>query len=213
MAEGVTVASCTKAPAGEIFKVTYRITTPTLPLPAGCEALLTAVHVGEGVPWPVLELALRFWQLEGRTGLPWDLAPEGYRAIALGFCLRSSTGIEIEGWWAPDEPRLGSLHVPSGTAVDAALDEVPRLLKVWRAIMRAIRRGRPLGSGTFPSREECLAALRDAAQAVRRQGKRPTQGNVAELLRERGLIAAAEPLETLLYWLRHYGIGWRDAVS
>ena len=79
--------------------------------------------------------------------------------------------------------------------------------------MRAIRRGRPLGSGTFPSREECLAALRDAAQAVRRQGKRPTQGNVAELLRERGLTIAHEPLETLRYWLRHYGISWRDVVS
>jgi hypothetical protein len=193
-------------------------TGPKLPLPDGYTGQVTVVFFpAQPITWAQfrgIEAAMRRWGLSGRPGLPWEPCPEGCQALALSLSVASPSGCEAEGWWHWDGPRLARVTVPAGGLLaEAAVDELPKLVRVWRRLMRFVKGGRPVGSGTFASREECLAALRDAAQALRRQGKRPTQGNVAELLRERGLIAAAEPLETLLYWLRHYGIGWRDAVS
>gem|GEM_PF-2940656 len=186
------------------------------------------------------QLILRGWGLDGppvmaplpgpfvsepgaRAGFVLERRTTGGRVVLFGLVREASTpAVRIFSptphqpwrfeWVTPPE---GVLREPVLIQEGLGVKELAQKLQRWynhHLLGRAVR-GRPLGSGAFSSRQECLVTLRDAAQTLRHQGKRPTQQAVADLLSEWGLTTAAQPLDTLLYWLRHYGISWRDVVG
>jgi hypothetical protein len=186
------------------------------------------------------QLVLRGWGLDGppamvplpgpfvsepgaRAGFVLERRTTEGRVVLFGLVREARTPAVRIFAPTPNQPwRFEWVRPPEGTLREAVVlqegagvRELAERLRRWydQHLLGRVVRGRPLGSGAFSSRQECLTTLRDAVQTLRQQGKRPTQQAVADLLSEWGLTAAAQPLDTLLYWLRHYGISWRDVVG
>jgi hypothetical protein len=188
-----------------------------LSLPSGwtCFAILVAVPrppgPGEAARTrQALETALERWHLSGRKGIEW---PEedvpGHRVALMALCLSRPDGLSVEVGYNIGAA-VYSLVAPPGADMG---DVLSFLRRARRAALFVRDRGRPPGSGTFPSRDEALRVLRQAARAVKATGKRPSQANVAEYVADRGLTVATDPRDTLRHWLKTYGISWREVVE
>jgi len=76
----------------------------------------------------------------------------------------------------------------------------------WWAQFRGLAlRGRPKGSGSWASRQEFEARLREAVATVRADKGKPTQENVAPLL-----CTSARQLRA---WLHKFGMNWKQVIS
>lgn len=66
------------------------------------------------------------------------------------------------------------------------------------------RRGRPPGSGTYPTAEAFLQAIRPIVQSLQQEQRYPSQQQVAALLPTR------TDARQLRAWLNHFGMFWED---
>gem|GEM_PF-1862952 len=144
---------------------------------------------GTGIPLPSLRLGRRRYE----------------RLVLVGVCIRTPGG-RLEGSW----DGKGTLR----TVYHGAPGEAASLEGALKRVLRLVRRGRPLGTGTFRSRSHCLEALREAADVVRTRGEVPTQERVAQVLGEVGYIRPdVDSLNTLRQWLKRWGIAWSEVTG
>ncbi len=171
-----------------------------LPQEPGPEALVVLRDVlGELMMRPVLEVPPFHPRLAHR------------RTLLLRLLL-ASPQTEADVGWGTEAGSVVLYNLRLKEPVEAGgLDDFLR--RARKLALFVSRRGRPMGSGTFPDREAALSAFREAARAVRDRGQRPTQERVALELADRGLTAAIDPLETLKSWLRRYRIEWAELMA
>lgn len=144
---------------------------------------------GTGIPLPSLRLGRRRYK----------------RLVLVGVCILTPGG-RVEGFW-DGKGTLQAVH-------HGAPGEAASLERALRRVLGLVRRGRPLGTGTFRSRSHCLKALRAAADVVRAKGEVPTQERVAQVLVEAEYIRHnVDSLNTLRRWLKRWGIAWPEVTG
>jgi hypothetical protein len=92
---------------------------------------------------------------------------------------------------------------------------------LWRWYMKRIlgrkisEAHRPVGSGTFASKEEFLAVISAVVNELQKQGTRVTEARVANYLRDNSRITSIEePDRQLQLWSRGFGLNhWREVLN
>ncbi len=82
------------------------------------------------------------------------------------------------------------------------------------ALPTGIHQGRPVGSGTFATREELLYQVGQAVRQVRGRGDRATQREVAGVMAFGSIFGLGDPSRQLRHWTTEFGfLDWRDLLS
>jgi hypothetical protein len=167
------------------------------PLPVG-ETAARRLYAKRGKRCPAgLRGLLPF---RGKEEAYWGVRIEEKHSVVDMFGLKGPKG------WAPSGEEhlwLGdfaySLRGRDGTSLTGLVDESATW---WRDFSVESVLGRPSGSGTWTSAEEFESELRAAVDNLHRQGDRPTQEKVANLLHC--------DMSTLKRWLKRINTSWRD---
>jgi hypothetical protein len=172
-------------------------------LPVGRQALIRKHEVDDVSEWSQVLSALPFneseeamWAL--RAEEKWR--PTGGGSLDIFGLAEYPTEIHRE----LGMPVAGDLaYVVRGSGKDKALTDLLEVSKIWWAQFRGlIFKGRPKGTGTWKSREEFEAAVREAVIATLSAKENVTQENIASRLHtsDRQLCA----------WINHVGSSWQD---
>lgn len=167
----------------------------TWPLPIGKEAVSTALGVGP----PIFEMEL-FGQIpfEGFEEALWALrVTGGDSAVDLFGLARSSGGSGDQRAYRPG--KLIYVLRGSGTHLFRTIERAQRW---WDRLRGETTGGRPAGSQVWGSQIRFWIGLRKAVRAVRANGDRLTQENVAARL--------GYSDRELRRWLKQYGIDWKN---
>lgn len=171
------------------------------PLPVGQRALMKRQEMDHVVEWVEVLQALPF---EGNEQAMWALRVEhGEETAVYTLDLFGLADYPTEQHQALDVPVAGDLAFSVRGKSRFLTEELLGAAERWWGQFRGLTlRGRPLGSGTWTSREEFEDALRRAVTEVRSEGGKVTQESVAQ-----HLYTSDRQLRD---WLQQFKVEWAE---
>ena len=122
--------------------------------------------------------------------------------------------VRAAGMWLFEFPYAPTVMLKSPPNEDGSFDFATFAVIDGLALPTAPLRGRPVGSGTFATREEFLIQVRLAVQQVESSGSKLTQENVAATLVRKDMAWRSDPVRQLQRWLRSFGFpSWSDFLN
>ena len=116
--------------------------------------------------------------------------------------------------WLFDTPYVPTVILESPPDESGSLEFATFAVVGQLAIPAGSLGGRPVGTGTFSSREEFLRSVRRAAEEVRERRGRVTQHEVAEMMAFRDLLGPLDPSRQLRRLTDKFGFfGWSDLIN
>jgi hypothetical protein len=171
------------------------------PLPIGRRALMECQEMDDVLEWSEVLHVLPF---EGDEAAMWALRVEhGEGTVVYNLDLFGLAEYPTEQHQALGVPVAGDLAFSVRGKGRFLTEELLGAAERWWGQFRGFTlRGRPLGSGTWASREEFEDALRQAVTKVRSEGSKVTQESVAQHLytNDRQLRA----------WIEHFQVNWLE---